>query len=246
MSDIDIHHLGAAYALDALDARERAAFEAHYHDCDICRNDVAQFRETLADVAAANPIGPPDSVKQRVMAEVARTRQLSPLLPDGVADLAERRRRHGRLSSALLAAAAAVVVVIAGSAIVVSRAGQPAYAKELVDVLSQPDGKIITLDETGAAEGGGTFKVAWSSSGARLVVLGDGLDEAPSGRAYELWLIDGSGAHATRVLDSADDGDVRAAIDLTGEPTAWGITIEPEQGSPAPTGDVIFLAEVQL
>ncbi len=244
MSDIDIHHLGAAYALDALDARERAAFEAHYHDCEICRNDVAQFRETLADVAAANPIGPPDSVKERVMAEVARTRQLSPLLPDGVADLAERRRR-GRLSSALLVAAAALVVV-AGSAIVVSRDSQPAYAKELADVLSQPDGKVVTLDETAAGEAGGTFKVAWSSSEARLVVLGDGLDKAPSGRAYELWLIDGSGAHATRVLDSADDGDVRAAIDLTGEPTAWGITIEPEQGSPAPTGDVIFLAEVQL
>jgi anti-sigma-K factor RskA len=245
MSDIDIHHLGAAYALDALDARERAAFEAHYHDCEICRNDVAQFRETLADVAAANPIGPPDSVKQRVMAEVARTRQLSPLLPDGVADLAERRRRRGRLSSALLAAAAALVV-IAGSAIVVSRDSQPAYAKELADVLSQPDGKIIALDETGAGDADGTFKVAWSSSEARLVVLGDGLDQAPPGRAYELWLIDGSGAHATHVLDSAADGDVRAAIDLSGEPTAWGITIEPEQGSPAPTGDVIFLAEVQL
>ena len=30
MSDIDIHHLAAAYALDALDSHERAAFEAHY------------------------------------------------------------------------------------------------------------------------------------------------------------------------------------------------------------------------
>ena len=48
MSDIDIHHLSAAYALDALDERERMAFEAHYPSCDVCRADVIDFRDTIA------------------------------------------------------------------------------------------------------------------------------------------------------------------------------------------------------
>ena len=47
VSDIDIHHLGAAYALDALDERERAAYEAHYATCEICRTDVREFRRAL-------------------------------------------------------------------------------------------------------------------------------------------------------------------------------------------------------
>ena len=52
MSDIDIHQLAAAYALDAVDERERAEFEAHYPTCPICRPEVAGFRETLSQVAA--------------------------------------------------------------------------------------------------------------------------------------------------------------------------------------------------
>jgi anti-sigma-K factor RskA len=241
MSEIDIHHLAAAYALDALDGRERAAFEAHYHDCDVCRDDVIQFRQTLADVAGATPVQPSSSVKQRVIAEIAQTRQLSPLLPEGVIDFAERRHRR-LLAPALSAAAAAVLVT--GIAIVVTSDDEPTYAAELTAVLTQPDSQIVTLSETGAADVDGSFKVAWSANEGRLVVLGDALLSAPDDYAYELWLIDGAGAHATRVLDSAADGDVRAAVDFTGEPTAWGITIEPAAGSAAPTGDVIFLGEV--
>lgn len=243
MSEIDIHHLGAAYALDALDTRERTAFEAHYHECDICRDDVIQFRETLADIAGAARVEPPASVKDRVMTEVARTRQLSPLLPEGVIDLAERRRRRRRFLAPALSAAAAAVVVT-GASIVVTRDSQSAYADELSAVLAQPDGQIVTLGDTDANAVDGSFKVAWSATEGRLVLLGDALSEAPHDHAYELWLIDEAGAHATYILDSASDGDVRAAIDLAGEPTAWGITIEPEGGSPTPTGDVIFLGEV--
>jgi anti-sigma factor RsiW len=40
VSGIDIHQLAAAYALDALDDRERAEFEAHYPTCPVCRPEV--------------------------------------------------------------------------------------------------------------------------------------------------------------------------------------------------------------
>jgi anti-sigma factor RsiW len=65
VSDIDIHHLSAAYALDALDARERAAFEAHYPSCDVCRADVLDFRSTLAVVAEAEAVAPPADLRRR-------------------------------------------------------------------------------------------------------------------------------------------------------------------------------------
>ena len=50
VSGIDIHQLAAAYALDAVDERERAEFEAHYPTCPVCRPEVAGFRETLSQV----------------------------------------------------------------------------------------------------------------------------------------------------------------------------------------------------
>ena len=65
MSDIEIHHLGAAYALDALDERERAAYEAHFATCDICRTDVAEYRAAAADLASLTATPPPPDVKAR-------------------------------------------------------------------------------------------------------------------------------------------------------------------------------------
>ena len=92
MSDIDIHHLAAAYALDALDARERAAFEAHYPSCEVCRADVLEFRSTLAVVAEAEA----DGATTRSPATGARRDR-----PDPTALAAPSRRCHrsGRAST---------------------------------------------------------------------------------------------------------------------------------------------------
>ena len=97
MNGIDIHQLAAAYALDAVDERERAEFEAHYPTCPVCRPEVAGFSETLSQGRRVGRRRPPPSLKAKVMAEIGTTRQLSPLLPDSVVDLATYRRRHQRL-----------------------------------------------------------------------------------------------------------------------------------------------------
>ena len=46
----DLHHLSGAYAVDALDGAERAAFESHLLGCADCRAEVA---EPLASAAGA-------------------------------------------------------------------------------------------------------------------------------------------------------------------------------------------------
>ena len=78
MTDIDVHHLAAAYALDALDDRERSAFEAHYGACEVCGTDVVEFRQTLTHVADSLATPPPASLKASVMADISTTRQISP------------------------------------------------------------------------------------------------------------------------------------------------------------------------
>ncbi|CAN5447795.1 hypothetical protein BH23ACT3_BH23ACT3_19380 [soil metagenome] len=239
---IDIHHLAAAYALNAVDDAERQAFEAHFHSCEVCRVDVADHRETLARLAAASPVAPSASVRERVLAEINQTRQLSPLLPGGVSDLAERRRRRRRsVSTTLLAAAAAVMMFVAG-AFLVDIDGTD-FSDEVAAVLDDPDARFVTLapDETVGATG--SVRVAWSPTTGRAVVLGDDLAPAPAGEAYELWLIDADGPQPMRLLDGASDGELRGVFDIATSPAAWGVTIEPETGSAEPTGDILFVAE---
>jgi anti-sigma-K factor RskA len=242
MSDIDIHHLAAAYALDALDSRERAVFEAHYPSCDVCHADVLDFRSTLAVVAEAEAIAPPADLRRRVLDEIAQTRQLSPHLPASVTDLAERRRRRQRMTATVVAAAAAAGLFTAG-ALIVDRGDSPAYATELAKVFDHSDARLVTLD----GGGDGRVRVAWSGGAERAVLLADDLPEAPDGMAYELWLIDDQGPVPMNVLDRADGGEIRDAIVIDGdesEPTAWGITLEPASGSASPTGDILFAATV--
>jgi len=120
----------------------------------------------------------------------------------------------------------------------------PAYATELANVLARSDARFETL----GGDGDGRVRVAWSGDAERAVLLADDLPEAPDGKAYELWLIDESGPVPMNMLDRADGGEIRDAIviggDIDREPTAWGITLEPEAGSASPTGDILFVAEV--
>lgn len=240
MSDIDIHHLGAAYALDALDDRERMAFEAHYPSCEVCRTDVIDFRATITHLAEASSTPPPAGLKANVMAEIAETRQLSPLLPEVVIDLAERRRRRLRWTGGTLSVAAAAIAFVAGTA-VVDRNDQPAYADALSTILEQGDARFVTLDASDGAAG--SVKVAWSETIDEGVLLADGLPAAPDGHAYELWMIGDDGPVAMRLLDPADDGELRAVMPVNASPDAWGITIEPSAGSETPTGEVLYQAE---
>src|SRR5680860_773028 len=74
----DVHSLTGAYSLDALDAVERARVERHLEDCAACAAEVRSFHETAARLGAGAAVAPPPGLRDRVMAEVAHTRQLPP------------------------------------------------------------------------------------------------------------------------------------------------------------------------
>jgi len=240
VSGIDVHQLAAAYALDALDERERSEFEAHYPACPVCRPEVAGYREALSQVAASVAVTPPASLKSSVMAEVGNTRQLSPLLPDSVVSLANHRQRRQRLGR-ILTAAAAVMLIAIGAFVVGRNSGNgDDYSAAAAAVLAMPDTRTTTLTGSGA----GSFKVAWSAADGKAVIMGDGLADPGDGKAYELWTIDSQGPHDVRLLDKAGGSQVRRVVRVDGSPTQWAVTVEPAEGSDAPTGDIIFSGAV--
>lgn len=228
----DVHHLAAAYALDALDPDERAVFEIHLESCDACRADVRDFTDVAGDLAGATATTPPPAMRPAVLAEIAQTRQERP----AVHRLDETRRRPR--SGVLMAVAAAVIGLIAGAAIVLSVIDRDSDADV---VLSAPDAITTPLD---GAEG--SVRVVWSTELGQAVLLGDGLADPGDGREYELWAIVDDGPLPAGLF-TPDDGSVETVFELdpaATSPAAWGITNEPEGGSPAPTGEILYFAEV--
>ena len=230
----DLHHLAAAYVLDALDDAERRAFEDHYPTCEICGQEVTEFRSTAAHLAAAAAVMPPVALQQRVMAEIATTRQMAP--QPGAAPADELAARRNRRFASVLAVAAAVILLVGASVFIVSSRGGSA----IDDVVAAPDAQVVQLEgETGSV------RIVWSQSREQLAVFGNDLPDPGEGKTYELWGILGDdGVQSVGRFDPVD-GTVRQVADIGDvDPTAWGITIEPAGGSPAPTTDIIFLAEV--
>lgn len=91
----DIHALAGAYALDAVDDVERAAFARHVADCESCAIEVAELRETVTRLADSTWSVPPPRLRTQVLAQVRRTRQDGPGRVDrgGLPALSRWRRR---------------------------------------------------------------------------------------------------------------------------------------------------------
>ncbi len=90
-----------AYLLDALDGRERRAFERHLRSCDECREELERLRPA-ADVlpGSVEQLEPPPALKARLMAEV-EPRRARP-----------RPRLRLRLRPVLVAAAVGLLIGI--------------------------------------------------------------------------------------------------------------------------------------
>lgn len=227
----DLHALAAAYALDALDPSERRRFEAHYPDCPTCRDEVAGFRETAARLSATTPAPLPADLKARVLAEAATTPQLPPRIPDDSAAPALRR------PTVVALVAAAVVVALVGAAAVLGRIGTDGADRELAQVVSAPDAVTVEL----AGDAGGTLRVVYSVQEDAAVVVGSDLDEVPDDETYQLWTLAGSEPSPAGVFRPSGDGDVISTVTAPGvSPDAWAVTVEPDGGSPAPTGEILY------
>lgn len=250
MTDHDLHALSGAYAVDALDADERARYEAHLATCADCREEVASLQEAAA-LLGTDPVEPPSSVRDSVLAGIASIRPLPPLTPvtpaasDTTAtapaagdELAARRTRRSlvqRLARTPLLVAAAVVLLLAvGTALV-----RP-WADDRPDQpnLSAIDRVLTAADATSVEkefEDGSRATVIVSRSEGRAVIRTEDMALAPAGKVYELWLQTPEGAMVPAGL-MPDEADNEILLDGdASEAKAVGITIEPDGGSRLPT-----------
>ncbi|MEU0546206.1 anti-sigma factor [Micromonospora sp. NPDC005979] len=230
----DVHTLAGAYVLDAVDDVERAAFERHLAECEPCRVEVAELRETVVRLADDTVIeSPPPGLRERTLAQAART----PQLRVNVAG-ASGRRQAGRWRQLTVAAAAAVLVAGGASAVtwtvsndrISDEQASSEQARQIAAVLDAPDARVFER----SLQPGGAATVVVSRDRDRGVVLLRDLPAPGPGRIYELWLIRGSEPRKVGQLAEGDRAST-TVIGPVGEAGTFGVSNEPVGGSATPT-----------
>ena len=232
----DIHALSGAYAVDALDDLERAQFERHLRDCDICSNEVESLREASALLAETTVMAPSDALRARVLAEIATVRPLPPVVPTVHASAPGRRRWF----PALVAAAAAVIAVGAGAIVT-----QPWADDSSQTELSAADQVLRAADaETFSNSYPAGVTVVRSLSKQSAVIVPKNMPPAPSGHRYALWL-----QHDNRMVPAGFMDGSGKPIVLTGDAvTATGAAISIEEAGTTPSNpsaDVVALFDFE-
>jgi anti-sigma-K factor RskA len=243
MSD-DLHALVAAYALDALDPTESAAFEEHLASCELCVEELRGMRETTAALGDAVAETPPDALRARVLEQASRMPQTDREPVSSVVDISEVRSRRRGVNSVLAGVAAAAVIVAGALGVSTYQANQRAddlqvVAGQLSALLADPEASVERTQVTG----GGTGTLIVSPSREEAVFLTSSLPETDPGQTYQLWAIDEVGATSVGLLEP-DAGRATELVDLPPGTTTFGMSIEPAGGSPAPTTEPVLVVEL--
>jgi anti-sigma-K factor RskA len=243
----DIHALVGAYALDAIDDLERAAFDRHLADCESCRAEVDELRETAGRLADSTWSVPPPRLRTDVLAAIGRTRQVAP----GEAAPAERDAGAVSRWRRFTAGAAAAGILAAGAgaatwAVQEQRVRhQTAVAtaalateQQMQRILGARDLQVKT---TFMRDGGKVTMMMSPNLDAGVVTLA--ADAAlPSDKAFQLWTINAAGPKPGDVTAPGASWSVQIVEGLLGV-DELGVTIEPAGGSATPTD---LVAKVSL
>ncbi|TML24252.1 MAG: anti-sigma factor [Actinobacteria bacterium] len=223
-----IHKLTAGYALDALDAEERRTYEAHLPDCERCREELASFwsvTEALA-VASSGPT-PSADLRGRILTAVRAE-------PQVVIPFEPPRRR--RVVPALAAAAAVAAAVAIGLGIWAAHLSSDldgtrsalSQTKEAARVLADPEARTVALKT-------GTGRLVVAPDG-RAALAVSGLDPAPAGKTYEVWVLAGKNAPVPSGLFRGREGaDLVGLAQMVGTGDVVAVTIERAGGVNTPT-----------
>jgi anti-sigma-K factor RskA len=239
VSDYDPHISIGAYVLDALDDNERRLFEAHLAECDSCRQEIGGLSATAALLGTAVATTAPPGLRQRVMSEVARTRQLSP-----VVELAQRAPGRTWYRQPLgIAAALLLVVSVALGSLAISENRRADRAENLANRITAVTTDPARQEAQQPVASGGTGTLI--SVGGRAVFSATGVRALPAGRTYQLWVIDSSGARSVGVLGRGEGGRLTQFVSGVTPRDTIGMTVEPKGGSTAPTSDPIVAIPVR-
>ena len=207
----ELHELSALYALDVLDADERARFEAHLAECERCSQELAGMRDAASGLGFVEGPAPPAALRTSILA-AARAE------PPNVVPLARRSPATAVVAVLAIAASAAAIGLGIWAAALHHSLSQERSA---TNVLRDPHARRLAVPGTP-----GALVVAPSGD----AVLTVSLPSPPPGKTYEAWVA-GKGVHAAGTFSGG-------LVKLT-QPVERGeqvmVTLERSGGVDAPT-----------
>jgi hypothetical protein len=240
MNAIDIHALVGAYALDAVDDLERVAFERHLADCEACRTEADELRETATRLADSTWSVPPPRLRTEVLTAIGQTRQLGPgqiSRPDKDARAAVSRWRRftaGAAAAAILAAGAGAATWAVQEQRVRDQSALAAAAQlqqnKIQAVLASSD----LVVRTSPLSGGGKVTVAYSAvQKSSVVTIAAAASPGPN-RSLQMWTIRGTKPANAGVLAAGEKSGLRIVEGLPGN-DQFAVSVEKAGGAEQPT-----------
>jgi anti-sigma factor RsiW len=170
-----------AYVLDALDAREREAFEAHLSVCTTCAHEGAAYTHTLQSLANTYVPAPPPVpfVNGRAFA---------------------RNRRRAR-AVIIAAAVAALAIGLAAPRIVRYERTERDYAAIALMLANQPR-QIALIGHHSGVSG----RAIVGDGRRRSGFLATGLPMPQAGMVYRVYVRNAAGRHSLGALEPTSDG----------------------------------------
>jgi len=250
----------ALYALDALDGSQKAVIEQHVKTCAACRRELETLRGDMALLAlSASGPHPPQRSRDRLMSAIAAEKQA--VAPERAA--VSSGGWFGRLGWT-----AAAAVLIAGALLMNDakeknaalqreiaglKAKTAAQDAELERVRSEfaaffgPEIQPVTLEvPNGHPQPQG--KAIYVQSSGKLLFLASNLPALPDDKAYELWVIPTTGnplpAGVFRPDNKGSGLVVNPPLSAGVAAKGFAITVEPKEGSAAPTTKPVMVGLV--
>jgi anti-sigma-K factor RskA len=248
----------ASYIVGALPPDERASLEAHLAQCAECAAE-ARSLQRVADAMAR-------SVPQRTPRPELRARVLEAVGASGRVSNVRAQHRPVRSAAMMWLPLAAMLVLAVGLGaytmrlqeriaslessleIALTRAASAeratSQARRVIDetqsamgVLAAPDLARIDLKGEAAAPGA-SARALWSRQRGMVFTVSN-LPAPPAGRVYQVWVVTAQAPVSAGLLQlDATGRDMRVfqtPPDIAA-PVAVAVTLEPEGGVPAPTG----------
>lgn len=221
---VEMHAMVGAYALDAVDHRERVAFESHLASCPSCSDELAGFRLTADKLGDAVATTPPPQLRAAVLQRAAHTPQESRVV-------ALRPGERWRRRMPMLVAAASVLAVVGLFGLYF---GELNRSSEEAEVLAANDAK--TTSER--VDGGTRVKVIASESMDSAVVVMNELPTLKAGTSYQMWAVGPKGAQSLGVMDGNEITEpTTRVVKGIADANSVALTVEPEGGSEQPTSE---------
>lgn len=235
--DMHVVELLPAYALDCLDEEEFILVSEHLARCAGCHAALRSYQAVVDQLALTVPeADPPADLKGRLMDRIQPARPVAsqqPRLPwwRRLSTFMQRTTPAWGLASLLLI----VALAVSNLWLWVQLNRQPVWIEPRVMQT------VILTGTEAAPEATGLLVLSLDGQHGTLVV--DKLPPLDPERQYQLWLIEDGGRTSGGVFSVSQNGYgsvwVSSPQPLSSY-SAFGITIEPEGGSPGPTGEKVL------